>query len=220
MKTKFIYLIIFILALSSCWKSKDEEEEKKINRVNDVTNIETQVETDDDEEDDINLYEGFKNWTLWNIVCKSHFEQDNWIVDQIFYISWIKMRLEMTSTFEWKKFTSYMVSDTEYTYTWWNGWAFKTKIEEEKEVMEEADEELEDGDDMIETLKNMPYTKCEKWDVDEDKFKIPDWIDFKDVTEWFDDLEWMKEIMNSQENTEQMPLPEDIQKIADQYNIQ
>lgn len=217
MKTKFIYFIIFILALSSCWQPKVEEE--KQTEENNTKNIESQVETEDDEEDDINLYEGFKNWTLWNIVCKTHIEQEWWIVNQIFYISWIRMSLELTTTYEWKSYTSYMISDKEYTYTRWNGWAFKTKIDEEIDI-EEADEELKKSDDMYDTLENMPYSKCEKWDVDEDKFKIPDWIEFMDLTDWVNNLEWMQKIMGGQENTDQMALPEDIQKMADQYNIQ
>ncbi len=176
-----ILLIVSMFFLASCWEAKKENNEEEIFTWSTISV--QQVENK-------SIMQKYFEKTIWSLKCTLHMEEEGWVVDQTFYISWIKMRNDVKTTYEWNESESHMISDWEYTYIWGTGGSFKMKVDDSiyDEVTEEEKNQVDtenrnDMNDMKTILSKIPNNKCVEWNEDSDMFELPEWIEFIDMEE-------------------------------------
>ncbi len=183
--------------------SPGENESIKINTwatqtgSDDLANTDTKTDSES-----MNLWQKFSEWKIKNIKCEIETEQEWWKNDQIIYISWEKIRIDMTITDKAWTSENHMLTDWDYTYIWWSNWpAFKIKNIDPNEITKQNNANIktpENSPDISKNLEQIPYNKCSEWIVVESMFKIPDWIEFTDMETFQKDMinqatEWMSE---------------------------
>lgn len=223
-KLWIILVLISLLLLSSCGNNKGEENTASW-VIESQNNLSEGLEKESDAWNKLSLAEKFFSKEIWNLKCVMNPQIEWWEINQVLYISWIKMKSETTIKHQWETRVNYMISDGEYTYMWGKWWAFKMKVEDDDyhETIFWEDELEEDGgydesSDLKTLLEEIPDNKCEQWDVDETMFELPKNIDFQDFSEWFD-MQWWEDVnIEWYQNIEGMPNMDDLKDmIPEEY---
>lgn len=207
MNKNIIYIVVwvFVLVLWSCSISWPRNDKLIIDDIELGTGI-TSSSTIEPEWEKISLLEEYMNNKTWNLKCILHIEKEWGTVDQIVYISGLKMRMDATVKYQGNISESHILNSGEYTYIWWNGWNFKmkndAKILKEMKEDEKNDEYSKHETDLKKILEKIPNNNCVRWDIDEDIFKMPEWIEFKNFGEDFKSGIDIKGINNTIKNME------------------
>lgn len=207
-----IFLIILWLFLLLKYEKIDDSSkngtwtiiDKWVNNVENTTNIDS-IDTNDKKEK--NLLQDYISWHIWNIKCVFDTDQE-WVKSkQYVYITWQKVRMDMTVISDTENTESHIINDWFYSYIWWNGTAMKVKnVVSEKNV--ESDNTNDSSKDIKSYLETITYNNCSEWTVDNKMFELPSWIDFTD----FEELQ--KNIMN------EIPSQELIDEMMKKYDNQ
>ncbi len=156
-----------------------------------------------DLKENMNLWQKYAEWKIWSLKCEIQIKENWWIINQVVYISWEKIRMDSNVSNEAGSSESFMINDGEYTYVWWTNWpAIKMKNETETETsVEKKDLDIginqdDEYGDVSKILEQIPYNKCSEWKNDNSMFTIPVWIDFMDMNQFQNDMmkktaEWM-----------------------------
>lgn len=206
----FWVTILSVLILSSCGENKEENEITVDAGVPEEITVESW-------ESNNSFAEQYMNKTLWNLKCTYNLNEEWWLSEQVFYISWLRMRLDSKITYEWKTVNNHMITDGEYSYSWWTSWNFKMKINNKEHIDENIDNSDDEyqWDDLKTMLEKIPDNKCEKWDVDEKMFELPKWVVFQnmeDLMKWMGDMKIEAEQYDDIENNPYENIP-DIEKL-------
>ncbi len=183
--------------VSNTWDTEEENTEETKDEIN------FEVE----EHNDRWLLERYINNKIWNLKCHFRFEKKWWIIEAVSYINWLRIRSDTDGKFWKNRVKTHMIYDWEYFYLRWTWINLKMKMKKEdliKESIENArnneGKELTEEQkkyanlSLKELLEKAPYTKCREWIVEEDMFKVPDDIKFKDMNEKIKELEEFKNI--------------------------
>jgi hypothetical protein len=132
------------------------------------------------------LWEQYVSKKIGNITCETKINTGGILMEQVVYISGLKIRMNGVVITKEKTIETYMISDGEYVYLWWaKGMpATKMKIDrvEREAQAKQAGENISKGD-ISDALKKMDYSRCKEWNVDESLFKAPAGMEFMDISE-------------------------------------
>lgn len=181
----FLVTLLSSLLLSSCWNNKDNQVLESWTWTGVIEKWIIELDNDNkkiESIDNTSLSDKFNSDSIWNLKCIIHTEEW-WIFDQTVFISWKKMRMDSISVSTGVSLDTHMISNWEYTYIWWTGWNFKMKIDKNN-VNKNENEKMDSWlTDTKEVLGKISTNKCEKWDVDDKVFELPEWVEFMDFWE-------------------------------------
>jgi hypothetical protein len=214
--------VMLTLVLTSCW-AENSTEDTATWFVENQSEINKNIDEENNEiRDNMSLSERFYANQIWSLKCTLTTENEWGTLDQILYISGIRMRSISTVQYNGQTTKTNMISDGEYTYIWWDVGAFKMKVEDDYDDLdlwndweedEEEDELWESPTDLKTILEQIPDNKCVEWDVDEAMFELPENIEFQDFSDWFQ-MWWFEDIeIEWYENIEDMPSMDELKNM-------